>query len=299
MDRLEAMSVLVAAVDGGSLSAAARRLGIPLATVSRKIADLEARLGSRLLVRSTRALSLTEAGATYVAACRRILEQVGEAERGAGGEFSAPKGELLVAAPLVFGRMHVLPCVTAFLDKYPDVQLRLLLSDRNAALVEDHIDAAVRIGLLGDSSLIASRLGTVRRVLCASPGFLARHGTPKRPNDLESLPCISFDATGPTQLWRFGADKDVVSVAIRPRLSVNTAEAALDAAVAGTGLTRVLSYQAAVPVGAGLLRLLLRRFEPAPLPVSLLHADQKPLPLKLRAFLDFAGPFLRGRLAAI
>jgi DNA-binding transcriptional LysR family regulator len=300
MDRLEAMAILVAATETGSLSGAGRRLGTPLATVSRKIADLETHLGTQLLTRGARRLALTDAGSDYVAACRRILEQVGEAERTAAGEYQAPRGQLLLTAPIVFGRLHVLPAVTDFLARHADIQVRLLLSDRNQALVEDHIDLAVRIGELPDSSLVAIRVGTVRRVTCASPDFLARFGVPQVPADLSALPCVSFDAMAAATTWSFAGPKARERmVAIRPRLSVNTAEAALDAAIAGAGLTRVLSYQAAEAVAAGRLAIVLQAFEPAPLPVSLLHAGQGLQPLKLRAFLDFAAPFLRERLAAV
>jgi DNA-binding transcriptional LysR family regulator len=300
MDRLEAMSVLVAVVETGSLSAASRRLRTPLPTVSRKLAELEAHLGTRLLIRSTRKLSLTDAGADYVAACRRILEQVGDAERAASGEYSAPRGELILTAPIAFGRLHVLPTVAAFLASFPEINVRLVLGDRNARLIEDDIDMAVRIGALPDSSMVATRVGFVRRVVCGSPGFFAGHGTPKRPEDLADLACVTFDALASPTAWRFPTPdaKAERPVPIRSRLSVNTAEAAVDAAVAGLGVTRVLSYQAAQAVRDGTLQIVLAAFEPAPLPVSLLHAAQGSLPLKMRAFLDFAAPRLRQALAA-
>lgn len=295
MDRLEAMSLLVNAVAAGSLSEAGRRLGTPLATVSRKISELEAHLDTRLLIRSNRRLTLTDAGRSYVDACKRILEQVGEAERAAAGEYSAPRGELTLTAPIVFGRLHVLPVITEFLAAYPDITVRLLLSDRVVHLIDDQLDLAVRIGELPDSSLLATRVGSVRRVVCASPAYLLAHGSPRTPTALAALDCITFDRTVPTPVWSFvrpdsGAVQDV---AIRSRLSVNTAEAAVDAAVAGLGVTRVLSYQVARAVAAGELRILLRKFEPPPLPVSLVHVGQGVLPRKLQVFLDFAVPRLR------
>ncbi len=177
MDRLDAMSVLLAVVDEGSLSAAARKLRAPLATVSRKVSELEAHLRTKLLVRSSRQVSLTEAGRSYVEASRRILEQVSEAERTAAGEYAAPKGELTVTAPVVFGRLHVLPVVVDFLKAYPEIDLRLVLADRVVNLVEDHVDLAVRIGALPDSGLHATRLGTIRRVMCGAPG-LSRDARP-------------------------------------------------------------------------------------------------------------------------
>ncbi|MEJ1963830.1 MAG: LysR family transcriptional regulator [Gammaproteobacteria bacterium] len=298
MDRLEAMSIFVAAVEAGSFSAASRRLHVPLPTVSRKVSELESRLKTRLLVRSTRKLSLTEAGATYLGACKRILDDVGNAERFAAGEYSAPRGELVLTAPIVFGRLHVLPVVCEFLARFPEINVRLGLSDRNVSLVDDQIDIALRIGELPDSSLVATRVGAVAYVICASPAFLATQGTPKIPRDLERMPCVTFDAVAAGQPWPFafpGGERDA-SIRVRARLSVNTAEAAIDAAVAGVGLARVLSYQAARAVGQGELKLVLRKFERAPLPVSLVHTGQGPLPLKLRTFLDFAAPRLRKAL---
>ncbi|MER9677978.1 LysR family transcriptional regulator [Mesorhizobium sp. M0184] len=295
MDRLQSMSLFVAAAETGSLSAAGRRFGIPLTTVSRKVSDLEKHLKTRLLNRSARQLSLTDAGHAYLAACRRILDEVGEAERIAAGEYSAPTGELIVTAPIVFGRLHVLPVVTSFLSVYPEVGVRLTLADRITQLVEEHIDLAIRIGELADSSLIATRLGSIRRVVCASPAYLAEHGTPKTPQELAAYSAITFEELT-AAAWSFATGKTEFSVPVRSRLRVNTAEAAIDAAIAGVGVTRLLSYQIAAAVRSGTLRPVLQEFEPDPWPVSLVHAGQGLLPVKLRAFLDFAAPRLRQRL---
>jgi DNA-binding transcriptional LysR family regulator len=299
MDRLEAMAVLLAAVDAGSLSAAARRLGLPLATVSRRVAELEAHLGARLLTRSSRRLTLTDAGRSYAAAAKRILEEVGEAERAAAGEYSAPKGELIVTAPIVFGRLHVLPVVMDFLRAYPEIAVRLVQADRVIDLQENHVDLAVRIADLPDSSLIALRIGSIRRVVCASPAYFAARGTPRRPADLAAHDCITFEGPIAPDIWAFATGETAATIPIRPRLIVNTAEAAVDAAVAGLGVTRVLSYQAAEALSAGTLALALQDFEPPPSPVSLVYAGQGLLPQKLRAFLDFAAPRLKARLAAL
>ncbi|NRP70833.1 HTH-type transcriptional regulator PgrR [Ensifer psoraleae] len=298
MDRFEAMSILVAAVEAGSLTGAGRRLNMPLPTVSRKLAELEDHLGTRLLTRTTRKLTLTDAGNDYFHSCKRILEEVGDAERKAAGEQSAPKGELVVTAPIVFGRLHVLPIVSAFLSIYPDINVRMLLSDRNVHLLEDDIDLAVRIGPLPDSSMVAKRVGSVRRVVCGSPGCFERHGIPASPADLKRLPCVTFDMMALPNAWAFGKSPNAreLSVEIRPRLCVNTAEAAVDAAIAGIGVTRVLSYQAARAVKEGLLQVVLQDFEPSPLPVYILHQGQGELPFKMRRFLDFAAPRLRERL---
>lgn len=302
MDRLEAMSLLLTAVAAGSLSAASRRLGTPLATVSRKIAELEAHLNTRLLIRSSRKLTLTDAGQSYVVACKRILEQVSDAERAAAGEYRSPRGDLVITAPIVLGRLHALPVIEEFLAAYPEINIRLILSDRIAHLIDDHIDLALRIGELPDSSMLAQRVGTVRRVICASPAYLAAHGTPKTPAELSALDCITFDSITPSTYWSFAGRKGgkEQAVPIRSRLSVNTAEAAIDAATSGLGVTCVLSYQIARAVAAGELRIILSAFESSPLPVSLLHAHagQGGLPRKLQAFVDFSVPRLRARCAA-
>ncbi|MDI1301288.1 MAG: LysR family transcriptional regulator [bacterium] len=296
MNRLEAMAVFVAAAESGSLSAAARQLSMPLPTVSRKVSELESHLAARLFVRSTRKLALSEAGEAYLGACKRILEEVGNAERAAAGEYRAPRGELTVTAPVVFGRLILLPIVTAFLQAYPEVDLQLVLGDRNLNLADDHVDVALRIGALPDSSLRATQLGEVRTVVCASPEHFRRHGGLATPDDLASHPCVNFSGLKNAGRWNFSAGKKNYSIAVRPRLQVNTAEAAIDAAIAGLGVTRVLGYQIASACAAGTLSIALQDFEPPPLPVSLVFMGQGPLPLKLRAFLDFAAPRLKERL---
>jgi DNA-binding transcriptional LysR family regulator len=297
MDRLEAMSILLAVVEAGSLSAAARRRGIPLATVSRKVSDLETHLRTRLLNRSSRRITLTDAGRSYVAACKGILEDVEEAERSASGEYRTPKGDLTITAPMVFGRVHVLPIVVEFLAAYPEIDVRIMLADRVANILEEDVDLAVRIGDLSDSSLVATRVGSIRRVVCGSPAYFAERGMPTSPSELGKHDCITFEGLTSPRAWTFTKGRSEVSVAIHSRLIVNTAEAAIDAAVAGIGVTRVLSYQIANAVRAGTIAVALQEFEPAPWPVSLVHAGQGLLPLKLRAFLDFAAPRLKARLS--
>jgi DNA-binding transcriptional LysR family regulator len=299
MDRLEAMNILVSVVESGSFTAAGKRLGVPLPTVSRKLAELESHLSARLLTRSTRRLALTEAGKDYVAACRRILVEIGDAERKAAGEFVSPKGELALTAPIVFGRLHIVPIAAAFLETYPDIAVRMVLSDRNAQLLDDRFDLAVRVGALDDSSMIATQVGAVRRVVCGSPQYFAAHGIPKKPADLSALACVTFDLRGQSTSWSFGRGKGSQSVPIRSRFSVNTAEAALDAAVLGAGVTRVLSYQAAKAIKDGGLQIVLEQFEPEPLPVSILHAAQSFMPQKIRSFIDFAVPLLRKKLSQV
>ena len=296
MDRLDAMSVVVAVGEAGSLSAAARRLGVPLPTVSRRVSDLEAHLNTRLFNRSTRRLTLTDAGQAYLHACKLILEDVTEAERAASGEFNTPRGDLVISAPIVFGRLHVLPTIVAFLKVYPDVRVRFVQGDRLINLLEDHVDLAVRISHLPDSNLVATRCGSTRRVVCGNPSYFAEFGTPKNPADLAAHALVSFEGSRSPDTWVFKADPSGAAVPIRPKLIVNTAEAAIDAAIEGVGLTQVLSYQIERAVKAGALVTTLRRFEPAPLPVNLVYSSQRRLPLKVRAFLDFASPRLRARL---
>jgi DNA-binding transcriptional LysR family regulator len=299
MDRLEAMSLLVAVAEAGSLSAAGRKLGVPLPTVSRKISDLEAHLNTRLLTRSTRKLALTDSGAAYVAAARRILDEVNEAERAAAGEHAAPRGDVGITAPVVFGRLHVLPVIAEFLAQWPEINVRLVLADRNLQLIDDHIDIAVRIGALADSALVGTQVGAVRSVVCGSPAYFAAQGVPKRPEELSALAAVTFDSFSPSQHWIFREPKSKreLRVTVRSRLSVNTAEAAIDGAAAGLGVTRVLSYQVAQAVSDGKIQIVLAEYEPAPSPVSLIHAGQGLTPLKVRMLMDFSAPRLRARLA--
>jgi DNA-binding transcriptional LysR family regulator len=296
MDRFDAMSVLLAVTDAGSLSAGARRLGMPLATVSRKVSELEAHLQTRLLNRGSRRLELTDAGQSYVASCRRILEDVVEAERAAAGEYRAPRGELAITAPIVFGRIHVLPIIGAFLKAYPDIDVRITLADRVVNLLEEHVDVALRISELPDSSLVAARVGSIRRVVCASPDYLAARGTPSTPDDLQSHDCITFEGSMSSRSWTFWNKGEPQSVSVHSRLVVNTAEAAIDMAISGVGITRVLSYQVAAALAEGKIAIVLAPFEPPPLPVSLVYTGSGLLPLKLRAFLDFATPRLKAIL---
>jgi DNA-binding transcriptional LysR family regulator len=301
MDRLEAMAMLLAVVEHGSLSAAGRVLHVPLATLSRKIADLETGLGARLLIRTTRKLSLTDAGIAYVAAARRILEQVEEAELAAAGEFTVPKGELAITAPLLFGRLHVLPLVTEFLATYPDITVRLLLLDRNVDLIDGHVDMAVRIGALPDSTMVATQVGTMRTVTCATPALLAARGVPQAPADLANFPCVTIDTPMPSPSWRFRQPDagSVLDVALLPRLTVTTAEAAAEAALRDVGVIRLLHYQVADALQQGALQIILAAYEPAPAPVHLVHAARGQMPLKMRRFLDFAAPRLREALAML
>lgn len=294
MDRLEAMAILIATAEAGGFSAASRNLGIPLPTVSRKVGELENHLKARLFIRSTRKLVLTEAGASYLAACKRILEFVNEAEAEAAGEYNVPRGELTLSAPIVFGRLHVVPVVSDFLSEFLEINVRMMLSDRNVNLPEGHVDMAVRVGELPDSALVTTRVGSVRRVVCGSPAYFAKNGTPKTPDELTKHRCVTFSAMAVGGSWIFNPPgRKARLVTPHCRLHINTAEAAIDAAIRGVGITNVLSYQIEAAVAEKKLKIVLQDFEPPPIPVNLLHAHQGPLPVKMRRFLEYAAPRIR------
>ncbi|WCK04705.1 LysR family transcriptional regulator [Agrobacterium tumefaciens] len=296
MDRFEAMSVLLAVVDAGSLSAGARRLHAPLATVSRKVADLEKHLGVRLVLRTRRGLTLTDEGRSFVAAARRILDELDTVERQASGDYVALRGGLHVTAPVAFGERHLLPIALEFLKEQPDINMRLTLTDRQLSLADEHVDVALRIGHLEDSALIATRVGAVRRVICASPDYLARRGVPCQPEELSQHDGISFQGFATAPEWRYRRDGAAFAVEPRPKFAVNTTEAAIQAAVAGMGMIRVLSYQIAEQLRSGALKEVLKEFEPEPLPVNVIYGPAHPLPLKVRCFLDWITPRLREQM---
>jgi DNA-binding transcriptional LysR family regulator len=299
MDRLEGMRVFVAVAKAEGFSAAARQLGMPLATVSRRIADLEADLGARLLQRTTRRLSLTDQGRDFFIACSRILDDLKDATEAVSGEYRAPKGELTITAPFGFGRMHLQPVVLEFLAAYPEIRLRLMLVDRLVNLVEEHVDAAIRIAELHDSRLIARKLGSVRIVLTASPDYLARRGVPAHPHDLANHDCIAWAALGPLPTWEFSENGVIRSHQITARLWTTVAESAVAAAEAGLGLVQSTCYQAEPGLKEGRLVLLLPDFECPRTPVHLVYPSNRLLPLKLRAFFDFAVARLETRLATV
>jgi DNA-binding transcriptional LysR family regulator len=299
MNQVEAMAILVAVADAGSLSAGARALGMPLATVSRRVSDLEAYLGTTLLLRSKRGLGLTEAGAAFLAASRRLLDDLREAESAAAGLPPVPRGELTVTAPVVFGRRHLLPVVAEFLAEQPEVDVRVVLGDRPANLADERADLAVRIGagVAAAPEFEATSVGEVRVITCATPAHLGMHGVPQVPADLAGHPCVTFTALSGARRWTYPDGAGEQSVRVRSRLVVNTAEAAISAALAGVGLTRAIDYQVAGLLQSGRLVRVLQAFEPAPLAVTLLHLRREPVPLRLRTFLAFAAPRLRERLA--
>ena len=296
MDRLEAMSLALAVAESGTLSAAARRQKTPLATVSRKVSELEAHLQTKLFNRTSRALVLTDAGRAFVAAAKRILADVAEAERAASGEYTTPRGDLTVSAPVALGRMHLLPVVAEFLEAFPQVDVALSLQDRPVNLLEEEIDVALRIGALADSSLIAVRVGESCRVVCASPGYLKSRGTPRSPDHLAKHDCITYAPFQPSNMWTFERDRTEFAVPVRSRLIVSNQESACDAARAGIGITVAFSYLVADAVKSGELVPLLQDFMPLPRPVSFVYSPNRFMPVKLRAFLDFALPRLKAGL---
>lgn len=296
MDRFEAMSIVLAVAEAGSLSAAARRQKAPLATVSRKVSELEAHLQTKLFTRSSRMLVPTDAGRSYIAAAKRILADVAETERAASGEYTTPRGDLVVSAPIAMGRLYLQPIIVEFLAKFPDVDVQLGLQDRPVNFWEEQIDVALRIGELTDSSLIAVKAGEIRRVMCASPDYLKSRGMPRSPDDLITHDCITYPAMHSPSLWRFKRDKMEYAVPVRSRLVVSNTELALDAARAGLGLTVVFSYQVAELIRLGGVISVLQDFQPPPRPVNFIYSPNRFMPVKLRAFLDLAVPRFKARL---
>jgi len=273
MDRLEAMRTFAVVARLGSFAEAARRLRRSPSVVTRAIAQLEYELGLTLLLRTTRSLRLTEGGEVYLENCQQILADVDSAERRARGEDADPRGHLTIAAPIVFGRLHVLPVIRRLLRMYRTLSVRLNLSDRNVHLVDEGIDVAVRIGALADSSLIAVKLAEVSRVVVASPAYLKKHGVPKSPDELAGHDVIAFEGIGATDEWRFDPGRKAVQ--LEPRLTVNSADTAIAAAEAGVGITRTLSYQVEAPVRAGRLTPILQQFAPSPSPVNAIYPSRR------------------------
>lgn len=291
MDRLDAMRVILAVVDAGSLSAGSRKLNAPLPSVSRKVAELERHLGTNLLVRTSRNIQLTDAGRDYVAAARRIIADLDEAERRASGEYDTPRGELTVTMPIEFGARHVMPIALSFIAEYPDVTLNLITSDRLVHMVDEQIDVAIRLGHLADSGLYAVKSGDFRLITCASPDYLERCGTPAVPLDLPGHDGILFGTQH--MFWTFRVDGEDMICAPRRRIAVNSAAGNLAAALGGVGIARLFDYQLSGEIQSGALVRVLPEGDSEPRPVHLVYPRQGLLPLKVRAFIDWATPRLR------
>lgn len=291
MDRWRAMRIFVRVADSGGFAAAAQALNISPPAVTRAVASLEAAIGAPLLVRTTRSVKLTEAGARYVDDCRRILADIEQAEAEAAGSFAHPTGTLTITAPVLFGRIYVLPIILDFLDAFPGVSVRTLFLDRLTHLVDEGIDIAVRIGHLPDSSLRATRVGQVRAVICGAPAYFGAHGVPRTPADLTHHRLIDRVGMFGGGEWRFGDGKTAVTV--RSRLQCNTNDAAIEAVAAGWGLSRFLSYQVGPDLASGRLRAALVAHEEAPVPIHIVHAEGAAVSAKVRAFVDMAAGRLR------
>ena len=286
MDRIDAMQAFVAVADLQGFAPAARKLGLSPSAVTRLIAALEERLGARLLQRTTRQVTLTDAGSRYLERARRILADVEEAEDAVEGERIKPGGRLVISAPVGFGRLHVSPVVSAYLKRYPEVGADLRLSDRVINLVEEGVDLAVRIGHLPDSTLVARHVGEMRRIVVAAPEYLKAHGEPKRPAEIAAHDTIQFGAMTAAPDWRFVEDNSEIRVSPTPRFATNAADAAIQHAEAGGGLTRVLAYQAAASLKAGRLKIVLAKFEQPPLPIHIVYPTSRLLSAKVRTFID-------------
>ena len=293
-DRLDALIIFVAVAERQSFAEAARQLSRSPASVTRAVATLEERLQTRLFNRTTRSVALTDAGARYLDGCRRLLATYDEIEAVNFVERVEPRGWINVTAPVMFGRLHVLPLVRGFLDDYPQIDVRLLLLDRVVSLVDEGLDLGIRIGQLPDSSLQAIRVGQVRRIVCAAPQYLARHGVPAMPRDLGSHSLVACTAVTPIpDRWSFHAPSGVISVPVTPRLVVNTTAAAVDAALDHLGLTCIRSYQAEPHATAGRLQTVLVEYEPPPAPIQIVHPEGRHLSPKVRLFLDHVAEGLR------
>ncbi|MBK1836721.1 LysR family transcriptional regulator [Azospirillum sp. YIM B02556] len=290
MDRWQAMRVFAKVAETGSFAETARLMHLSAPAVTRAVASLEDVIGARLFVRTTRSVKLTEAGIRYFEDCRRILSDIAEAEAAAGGSYASPAGTLAVTASALFGRMHVLPIVTEFLNTYPAMRARTLFIDRPVNIVEEGIDVAVRIGHLPDSGFTAVKVGSVRRVICGSPAYFERHGVPAVPADLRSHRIAASTSAWASPEWRFAGDQRVT---IDPVLQCNTNEAVIATAKEGWGLTRILHYQIGPALVEGTLRIVLGDHEEPPLPIHVLYPEGRHAPAKVRAFVDLAVARLR------
>lgn len=296
MDRLHELEVFIAVAEAGSLAAAGRRLRLSPPAVTRAIAALESRLGARVFNRTTRSLTITETGRRFLDSARRVLADLDTAEKEAVGETALPRGHLTITASMTFGRSVLGPVIRDFLGQHPHVTASVVLLDRVVNLVEEGIDVAVRIGDLPDSGLIARRVGAVRRVLVASPDYLARQGTPAVPADLKLHSVIAFTGLMPNREWRFDGERGPTGVVVNPALEINDALAALEAAETGHGITIALSYMVRDKIAEGRLVPVLDRFTPPPRPVHLVHPQARLVAPKVRAFVDFAAPRLKHAL---
>lgn len=290
MDRYVELQVFVAVAESEGFAAGARRLGISPPVATRAIADLEARLGIKLLTRSTRHVRLTDAGKRYLDDAKRILTNIAEADEAAAGINGEPSGHLAVTAPVLFGKMFVLPGVIDYLNRYPKMEVNALFLDRVVNLLEEGLDVGIRIGDLADSSMRAIRVGTVKRVICASPGYLARMGVPQHPDELMQHTIVTANGLNATTEWKFA---DGITIRVKPRLSFATNDAAIEASVASFGISRLLSYQIAPHLADGRLQILLPEFDQTTIPIHVIHREGRYASAKIRTFVDLMVERLR------
>ena len=293
MDRLQAMTTFVTVVETGGFASAARKLDVSPSVVSRVVTELEEHLGVRLLTRTTRVVRLTDTGSGYFEDCRRILGEIDIAELSATGTHSSPRGLLSITAPVMFGRLHVTPIVLDYLRRYPETDANCWFVDRVVNLVDEGIDVAIRIAQLPDSSLQAINVGRVRRVLCASPAYLEKHGMPRHPDDLANHAVIASTGSSTPTEWRLHDGERQIPVRAHARFTTTTNDSAIAAALADFGIARLMSYQIAQHVSDGRLVIVLPEFEPPPLPIHLVHREGRHVTQKVRAFLDLAAATLR------
>lgn len=298
MDRIQAMSAFLAVVDTGGFSSAARKLNVSPSVVTRLVSELEQRLATRLLTRTTRFVRITDSGVDYAENCRLILTAIEEAEMSLAGSQTVPRGELTVTASVNFGRMHVAPIVRSYLSQYPEVDVNCWYMDRVVNMVDEGVDVAIRIGNLPDSSLQAIQVGQVRRVICASPAYLACAGIPRHPNDLQQHVAVVASGISSTPEWRFrdrDRDRSIV-VHLHPRMTTTTNESAAETVSAGFGLTRLPLYQVAQAVAEGELNLVLEEFEQTAVPIHVVHREGRHASRKVRSFIDMAVAALQADL---
>lgn len=282
MDRLYAMTIFLAVVDEGGFAPAARKLNISPPVVTRAIGELEAAIGARLLVRSTRVVRVTDAGLRYASDCRRVLADIADIEQAANGTHAAPRGRLVITASVLFGKMYVTPIVTDYLRRYPETDIECRFLDRVVNMMDEGVDTAIRIGVLPDSSYQAVQVGQVRQLLVAAPAYLHRRGTPDRPEDLKQHAVISAIGITPTPDWRFQHDGKTQTVRVHLRMTTSSNDSAIAAALDGFGITRVLSYMVAHHLAEGRL-----------VPISVVHHEGRQSTPKIRAFIDLAIVTLR------
>jgi DNA-binding transcriptional LysR family regulator len=293
MDRLQAMTVFAAVAEAGGFAPVARKLKLSPSAVTRAVAELEERLGLRLLARTTRSVRLTEAGARFARDCRHIIAEIEEAEAAAVGAHGSVRGTLALTAPVLFGQLHVTPILVNYLRRFPDVDAQCYFLDRVVNLIDEGLDAAIRIGELPDSSLQAVQVGRVSRVVVASPEYLNANGVPTRPDDLASHVIVSAAGITPAADWRFADQGQIVTATVKSRMQTTTNDSAIAAAVQGFGIARLFNYQVATQVESGQLRIVLADHEEAPLPVHVVHHQGRRSTPKVRAFIDLAVETLR------